>query len=281
MAKTIAALFDNRTDVYSAVQDLLDHGYPHDISVLTQDDTRTEVPLAIEETPSAVEEGVGMGAAFGGLSGLVIGLSALLVPGIGPVLVVGPLTAALMGAGLGAAAGGLMGALTEMGLPEEQVHSYNEGVQRGGILVTVTTTDDQVAYAAAILARHNAVDCSRPPEVWRKHGWTHPEPHGHMEPAPHATASAVPSQDETHFRRHFNRTFAQDNGATYESYRPAYRYGYAVGSDEGSNGREWDSVESEVRRDWERQHQGTWEQFQVAIRSAWEAGRECRSASRL
>jgi len=89
-----------------------------------------------------------------------------------------------------------------------------------------------------------------------------------MEPAPHATASAVPSQDETHFRRHFNRTFAQDNGATYESYRPAYRYGYAVGSDEGSNGREWDSVESEVRRDWERQHQGTWEQFQVAIRSA-------------
>jgi len=196
MAKTIAALFDNRTDAYNAVQDMLDHDYPHDtISVLTHDDTRTEVPLAPAEMPSAVEEGVGIGAAYGGFSGLVIGLSALLVPGIGPVLVVGPLTAALMGAGLGAAAGGLMGALTEMGLPEEQAHYYNEGVQSGGMLVTVTTTDDQVAHAAAILARHNAVDCSKPPEVWREHGWTHTEPHGHMEPATHATASAVASQD--------------------------------------------------------------------------------------
>jgi hypothetical protein len=185
MAQTIAALFDNRTDAYNAVQDLVDQGYPHDtISVLTHDDTRTAVPLATEETPSAVEDGVGIGATFGGLSGLVIGLSALLVPGIGPVLVVGPLTAALMGAGLGAAAGGLMGALAAMGLPEEQVHYYNAGVQSGGILVTVTTTAAQGAPVAAILARHNAVDCSRRPEVWREHGWTHPEPHGPLESTP-------------------------------------------------------------------------------------------------
>ena len=46
--------------------------------------------------------------------------------------------AALAGAGIGAAAGGLLGALTGMGIPEEEAHVYAEGVRRGGTLVTVT-----------------------------------------------------------------------------------------------------------------------------------------------
>jgi len=33
------------------------------------------------------------------------------------------------------------------------------------------------------------------------------------------------------FRQHFNTTFAQQQGATYDAYIPAYRYGYTLATD--------------------------------------------------
>lgn len=71
---------------------------------------------------SEVAIGAGTGAALGGLGGFLVGLGALAIPGIGPVLAAGPIAAALAGVGLGAAAGGVIGALTELGIPEDDAH---------------------------------------------------------------------------------------------------------------------------------------------------------------
>jgi hypothetical protein len=163
MAKTIAALFENRTAAYDAVEDLVAHGFARDdISVMAPDNTPSEVHGTPDDGLSGLAQGVGMGAAVGGIGGLVIGLTAMTVPGVGPVLAAGPLAVALLGAGVGTTAGGLIGALTDdLGLPAEHAHYYGEGIRRGGVLVTVATTDERAEEPAAILSLHHPIDLSK------------------------------------------------------------------------------------------------------------------------
>ena len=173
MAKTVAALFENHSEASQAVHDLIDHGISRsNISLMTRDDAKAEVYTSPDDDSTGFLRGAGIGGAAGGITGLVVGLSALAIPGIGHAVVAGPLVAALLGAGLGAAAGGLTGALMDMGVPEEHARSYGEGVRRGGVLVTVAVTDKKAERAAAILARHNPVDLSKRTEDGRQRART-------------------------------------------------------------------------------------------------------------
>jgi hypothetical protein len=79
------------------------------------------------------------GAVVGGLAGLVTGLAALAIPGIGPFIAAGPLTGALIGLVAGTLGGGLLGALLEAGVPEEQARAYAGRVAEGAVLLTVRT----------------------------------------------------------------------------------------------------------------------------------------------
>lgn len=66
------------------------------------------------------------------------------------------------------------------------------------------------------------------------------------------------------FRTHYDQYFARSNMG-YERFQPAYRYGYTNAN--RYKGRQWNDIESDVRRDWERQHPDSkWEQFKDAIR---------------
>ena len=69
--------------------------------------------------------------------GLLAGIGALAIPGLGPFIAAGPIMAALAGMGVGAAAGGLIGALVGMGIPEYEAKRYEGRVKDGGILVSV------------------------------------------------------------------------------------------------------------------------------------------------
>jgi uncharacterized protein (TIGR02271 family) len=69
--------------------------------------------------------------------GLLAGVGALAIPGIGPIIAGGTLASTLAGAGIGAAAGGLLGALVGLGVPEDDARHFDEGFQAGGVLVTV------------------------------------------------------------------------------------------------------------------------------------------------
>jgi hypothetical protein len=109
---------------------------------------------------------------LGGGAGLLAGIGALAIPGLGPVVAAGWLVAALTGAGAGAATGGLLGALTTAGVDEADAHVYAEGVRRGGNLVTVRTDETRAAQAESILARHGPVDTARRGADYRAGGWT-------------------------------------------------------------------------------------------------------------
>ncbi len=61
--------------------------------------------------------GVTAGGAIGGVLGVLAGIGALAIPGVGPLIAAGPIMAGLAGLGVGGAVGGLVGALMGMGHP--------------------------------------------------------------------------------------------------------------------------------------------------------------------
>ena len=70
-------------------------------------------------------------------------------------------------------------------------------------------------------------------------------------------------------RTHFDQNFA-DSGWDYDTgYSHAYRYGY----DLSGSGRDWSTVENDVRSNWETRNKGTWERFKDAIRYGFDQGR--------
>jgi hypothetical protein len=129
----------------------------------------------IDETVTTSEgaaKGAGIGAALGGLGGVLMGLGLLAIPGVGPALAAGALVSGLVGAGIGGVAGGVTGALANAGVPAEDAEYYTEGVRRGGHLVVVSTTDDRSIMAQEILNRHSPVNVRERSELWQQEGWT-------------------------------------------------------------------------------------------------------------
>jgi uncharacterized protein (TIGR02271 family) len=176
MAKTVIGLFDSTSEAREVVQELLNSGFrSDDISVVSRENGEYVTERG-EDRTSGAAMGAGAGAAVGGLGGLLVGLSALAIPGVGPVIAAGPLATTLAGAGIGAAAGGILGALTDLGVPEQEAHYYAEGVRRGGALVSVDADDNMAERAAEIMGRYGAVDIDARVKHWREGGWTRFDP---------------------------------------------------------------------------------------------------------
>jgi len=144
------------------------------------------------DTASNVAADAGIGAALGGVGGLLLSFAGLAIPGIGPILAAGPIVAALGGAGIGAAAGGMIGALTDSGIPEEEAHHYAEGVRRGDILITVRTDETRADRAASVMDDNGAVDIDHRVSNWRERGWER-----------HDTSSQPLSEDELRREREY------------------------------------------------------------------------------
>jgi uncharacterized protein (TIGR02271 family) len=177
MAKTIVGLFDDFSEAQKVVQDLANNGFAReDISIAASDATGEyarykDSGVSDVSEMSGTATGAATGAVLGGIGGLLVGLGALTIPGIGPIIAAGPLITTLTGAGVGAVAGGLIGALTDIGVPEEEAGYYAEGVRRGGTLVTVRADDHLVDRAVDIMERHDAVDVDQRATYWRESGW--------------------------------------------------------------------------------------------------------------
>lgn len=177
--RTIARLFNSYADASAAVSDLEAAGFAaDDISLVARgaEDggaTTGETTERTGETGAATGGATGatLGTLVGGGAGLLAGIGALAIPGIGPVVAAGWLVATLTGAGVGAAAGGLLGALTQAGLGEEEAEVYAEGVRRGSNLVTVRTDESRAAEVEAVMLRHNAQDTDPRTGRWEDSGW--------------------------------------------------------------------------------------------------------------
>jgi hypothetical protein len=147
-----------------AVDRFLDGGFTSDdISVLMPDNKSTK-DFAHEKSTKAPEgtaAGVTAGGAIGGTLGLLAGIGALAIPGVGPLIAAGPIMGALAGLGVGGAVGGLIGALVGMGIPEYEAKRYEGRVKAGGVLFSVHCgTPGQITRAKELLKETGAEDMS-------------------------------------------------------------------------------------------------------------------------
>jgi uncharacterized protein (TIGR02271 family) len=182
MSKTIVALYDDFSTAERVVQELVDAGFTRENISLVANDvageyghryTRTEdLSTDYDDDDVSAGEGAGIGALEGGVLGLLAGLGALAIPGIGPVLAAGPLLGALIGATAGAVTGGLVAGLMDSGVPETDAQYYAEGVRRGGTLVSVHAADDQIDEAVAIMNRYSPINVEERADAWRESGYT-------------------------------------------------------------------------------------------------------------
>ena len=182
--RTVAHLYDTYDHAQSVVTELEAAGFSHDhvsivanqgvsdayntsaastaaASTTTTTGDYTSGVTTAPATSTGAGTGASIGTIIGGGAGLLAGIGALAIPGIGPIVAAGWLVAALTGAGAGAAAGGLLGSLTGAGIPEEHAHVYAEGVRRGSTLVTVRAEDTRVTEAEAIMAKYSPVDVAQ------------------------------------------------------------------------------------------------------------------------
>lgn len=169
--KTVIGLFDDFEGARLAVAALLERGHARDdISLVAldtarrgdttdvaQEDYQRDAPIA-DAAGDTAGTGAAIGAGVGGLVGFLAGAGALVIPGIGPVLAVGPLLAALAGAGVGAGIGGLVGTLAQAGVSQHDAEFYAEAVRRGGTLVVVRAHDGEFREVAGVLEGHGAID---------------------------------------------------------------------------------------------------------------------------
>jgi hypothetical protein len=146
----------------AAVDHLLARGFTNQaISVLLPDDESTRAFAHEKSTkaPEGTTAGVTTGGVIGGTLGLLAGIGALAIPGIGPLIAAGPIVATLAGLGAGGAIGGIVGALVGMGIPEYEAKRYEGAVKGGGTLLSVhCDTAEQIDAAKVALRETGARD---------------------------------------------------------------------------------------------------------------------------
>ena len=76
---------------------------------------------------------------------------------------------------------------------------------------------------------------------------------------------------DTDFRQDLQSRYGSVRGAKYDTYAPAYQYGYQMAADERYRGRSWNDVETSLRSDYERNYPNSkWEQMKDSVRYGWD-----------
>jgi uncharacterized membrane protein len=144
---TIIGIFDDALAARRALEALRDGPLPlEDVSIVSRA-TKSGAAVSNDDDVSA-GEGAAVGAVWGGL----VGLAALLIPGIGPFVAGGALFAALTGAVTGAVVGGITAALVDFGgISEDEARAYESQVHAGKTLLAVKARDEDSAEVRRIL----------------------------------------------------------------------------------------------------------------------------------
>jgi hypothetical protein len=155
-------IYSDQTTVSDAVEALKAAGFRGtDISTLYPENLGSKDFGHERHTkaPEGAVAGGGTGAVIGAAAGWVLGTGALMVPGLEPMAVAGPIIGMMGGLGAGVTLGGLLGALAGSGVPEYEAKRYEGRVRRGGILLSVhCDNSDWAKTAKQILKKTGARD---------------------------------------------------------------------------------------------------------------------------
>jgi hypothetical protein len=254
-SQVVVGVFDDQNRAQQAVNELRSAGFnDNQIGFALRGGRMGNVGTTPVGTGEGVAGNTVGGAVAGGAIGALIGAgAALLIPGIGPAVAGGILATALTGGAIGAVAGGLLGALTGLGVPEEEARFYQQEFEAGRVVVTVQA-GNRAQEALSILQRYGAYQASK-------------------------RAASVPMQPATTSTRRWEdeRPYYQTNwqqrygtqGGRWEDQESAYQFGWEAANNPRYRGRTWSEVEPELRREWESRYPNRpWNQVSAMIREA-------------
>ena len=160
----VVAIYDSHTQAEAAVKELQKSGFDmKKLSIVGRDYHTEEQVVGYYNTGDRMKHWGKLGAFWGGIWGMLFGAAFFAIPGLGPVLVAGPLVAWIVGALEGAVVvGGLsaLGAgLYSIGIPKDSVVKYEAALKSDKFLVLAHGTGDEVAKAKDI------IQSTRPVEV--------------------------------------------------------------------------------------------------------------------
>jgi hypothetical protein len=159
----VVAVYANHAEAEGAVQELQRGGYDmKKLSIVGKDYHTEEHVVGYYNAGDRMQYWGKWGAFWGGIWGWLFGAAFFAVPGIGPVLVAGPLVAWIVGALEGAViVGGLsaVGAgLYSVGIPKDSVVRYETALKTDQFLLIAHGTSDEVAKAKEIIQRTSPVE---------------------------------------------------------------------------------------------------------------------------
>jgi len=157
------AIFSDHTGAEHAVKELQKAGFDiKKLSLVGKDYHSDEHVVGYYNTGDRMRYWGTLGAFCGGLWGLLFGSALLFVPGIGPIVVGGPIVSWIIGALQGAAVvGGISAigaALYSIGIPKDSVLRYETSLKANKFLLVVHGTADEVERASSILQGTDALE---------------------------------------------------------------------------------------------------------------------------
>jgi uncharacterized membrane protein len=153
----VVAVYGTHTGAEEAVKELQRGGIDmRALSIIGKDSHTDEHVVGYYNTGDRMKYWGKIGAFWGGFWGLLFGSAFFAIPGIGPVLVAGPLVAWIVGAlegavlvgGLSAIGAGLVG----IGIPKDSILKYELDLKTDKFLLLVHGAAEEVEKARSILA---------------------------------------------------------------------------------------------------------------------------------
>ena len=158
---SVVAVFDSHDKAENAVRELQADGFDmQKLSIVGKDYHTEEHVVGYYNAGDRMSYWGQQGAMWGGLWGFLFGSAFFWVPGLGPLLIAGPLVAWIVGALEGAVVlGGLSvlgAALASIGIPKNSIVQYETEVKNGKLLLVAHGKADEVERARGLLHRTQA-----------------------------------------------------------------------------------------------------------------------------
>jgi uncharacterized membrane protein len=163
ITNAVVAIYDSHSQAEEAVKALQRTGIDmKKLSIVGKDYHTDEQVVGYYNTGDRMKYWGKLGAFWGGIWGMLFGSAFFAIPGIGPVLVAGPLVAWIVGALEGAAVMGGLGAigagLCSIGIPKDSVVKYETAIKSDKFIVLAHGTVEEVARLREIIRTTGPVE---------------------------------------------------------------------------------------------------------------------------
>ena len=155
---SVVAIYPSHTTAEAAIKELQQSGFDmKKLSIVGRDYHTDELVVGYYNTGDRMKAWGKTGAFWGGLWGLLFGSAFFWIPGVGPLLVAGPLVSWIVGAlegaivvgGLSAIGAGLYG----LGIPKDSIVRYETALKTGKFVLIVHGSSDDTIRAKELLDR--------------------------------------------------------------------------------------------------------------------------------